>query len=105
MSDAALQERESPARWLVCLLLVLLAHGGAGLFLLSRTLLPAAEVTVPAVMLDLAPITTPPPAETLPAETPPPNRSPSRSLHRRFRLKSRRRNRLPNWCWSNRRCR
>jgi protein TonB len=72
MTDAALQERESPARWLVCLLLVLLAHGGAGLFLLSRSLLPPAEVTVPAVMLDLAPITTPPPAETVPAEALPP---------------------------------
>ena len=72
MTDAALQGREGPARWLVCLLVVLLAHGGAGVVLLSRTVPPPPEVAVPAVMLELAPIATPPPAETLPAEPPPP---------------------------------
>ena len=72
MTGRGVAGTRDPARWLVCLLLVLLAHGGAGVFLLSRSIPPPAEVDVPAVMLDLAPITTPPPAETLPAEPPPP---------------------------------
>ncbi|MEJ0018969.1 MAG: energy transducer TonB [Acetobacteraceae bacterium] len=78
MNDAAWQqqERESPARWAVCLLVVAAAHVGAGVFLVTRTPHTPTDITTPVLMIDMAPAPSPPP-EPAPepeqvAEPPPP---------------------------------
>jgi protein TonB len=68
MTNPAWQDRDEVVRWSVCLLIVAMAHVGGGLLLVSlRARLPAVA-EVPAVMLDLAPLTAPPPAETPPEQ-------------------------------------
>jgi protein TonB len=62
MTDAVWQRHGHSVRWSVCLLVVLLVHGGAGVVLLSRITPPPHEVEMPALMLKLAPVATPPPA-------------------------------------------
>ena len=62
MTDAVWQRHGHSVRWSVCLLVVLLVHGGAGVVLLSRITPPPHEVEMPALMLELAPVATPPPA-------------------------------------------
>lgn len=77
MSGSAWREgHDSPARWIVCLLVVLMVHVGGGLLLISRAPKPVIAIDAPIMMIDLAPAPAPEPEPEPQPPTPEPAAKP-----------------------------